>query len=73
LFHGYTFCFKWLLKNAVIYFDNYLIKVGTLFNIVHCFILDGKFQGYLVISLYTLPEKEKLQKPGGKFKLQAFD
>lgn len=21
--------------------------------IVHCFVLDGKFQGYLVISLYT--------------------
>ena len=38
---------------AVIYFDNYFTKVGTWFNIVHCFISNGKFQGYLVISCYV--------------------
>ncbi|MBU9935080.1 MAG: hypothetical protein KTQ13_00400, partial [Ferruginibacter sp.] len=44
LFHGFTFCF-WLLMNVVIYFENYFTKVGTWFNIVHCFVLGGNFQG----------------------------
>jgi hypothetical protein len=33
--------------------------------IVHCFILNGKYQGYLVISLYAL-NKLKGYKSGGK-------
>lgn len=37
-------------KKSVIYFDNYFTKVSTVFYIVHCFVLNGLFQGYLVIS-----------------------
>jgi hypothetical protein len=40
-------------NNVVLYFNNYFTKVGTLLSIVHCFILDGKFQGYLAISIFT--------------------
>jgi len=29
--------------------------------IVHCFVLNGSYQGYLVISLYTLYKQQKLQ------------
>ena len=66
---------RWLsggFKNVVLYFNNYFTKVGTLFYIVHCFIFNGNFQGYLVkIRFETVEREEKLQLCGEKGSLEA--